>query len=62
MKEPLRASEGLVEALASRAQKCCRDGVIARQEAKRFQFVSMSVDFQNGQQKRQYDHGIDKGW
>jgi len=40
------------------AYKNSRDELTA---PKRFQFSSMSIDFQNGKEKRQHDHGVDEG-
>jgi hypothetical protein len=61
LKEPSRSNEILVEWRGLRTEKSRRNRVVVPQKVKRFQFASMSVDFQNGQEKHQHDRGIDKG-
>jgi hypothetical protein len=61
-KNPSSSEESLIDWRVLRADKSSRNGVVAGYETKRIQFDSMSVYFQNGQQKRQHDRGIDKRW
>jgi len=62
LKEPSRSNESFVKRRGLRAQESGRNRVAVPQKAKRFQFASMSVYLQNGQEKHQHDRGIDEGW
>ena len=53
-------AESLIAWRVLRAQKSHQDGMIAPDETKRLQFVSMSVHLQNGEEKRQHDCRIDE--
>ena len=43
-----------------RAQKNSLDVVVVSQKAERFQIALVSIYFENGQEKRQHDRGIDE--
>jgi hypothetical protein len=62
LKEPSRSNESLVERRGLRAQESGRNRVVVPQKAKPFQFASMSVYLQNGQEKHQHDRGKDERW